>query len=95
MCIRSNSYTTSEVLVLGYGPSNDDFAGFGAPMVDGYGVCYCIQEHRISAIVASNKGSVGRCAKRFCQAISSALDDIMVLLEAANAHAAQQASARL
>ena len=87
--------STSNVSIPGYGPSNKDFAGFGSPMVDGYGVCYSIQEERITAIVASNRGSAGRSAERFSRVISSALDDVMVLLEAAHALAAEQPSARL
>ena len=87
--------STSNVTLLGLGTKYSDFAGFGTPLVDGYGVCYSIQEGRIQALVASNRGSAARSAGRFAKAIGRSLDDTMKPLEAAHALVAEQPAARL
>ncbi|KAL3907452.1 MAG: hypothetical protein SGPRY_010164, partial [Prymnesium sp.] len=87
--------STSNISTPGAGSGGGDFAGFGAPIVESYGVCYSIEEDRILALVAANRNCPTRCAQRFGKALAKALDDIMLLLDATHTTTAVQPSSRL
>ena len=54
--------------------------GFGAPFPTSYGVCYNMRNDWLKACVTSNKSCTAKSATRFVKAISTAIDDMLLLI---------------
>lgn len=66
----------------GLGGEYFEMGGFGAPLVDCYGVAYQIQDHAIACTVSSDARCAGRCASRFATVVEGALTDVFSLATA-------------